>query len=62
MMHEHIATLTPTLSLSEGEGAVFDPLAPGGGAVFDPLGPGGGEGQGERERSEGEYKTRSTRS
>jgi hypothetical protein len=29
------ATLTPTLSLAEGEG------------VFDPLAPGGGEGQGE---------------
>jgi hypothetical protein len=36
MIREHSATLTPTLSLSEGEGAVVDPLAPE-----------GGEGQGE---------------
>ena len=39
-MREHTRTLTPTLSLSEEEGAIFDALSPG-----------GGEGQGEGERA-----------
>jgi len=39
-MREHVRTLTPTLSLSEGEGGHFDALSPG-----------GGEEQGEGERT-----------
>jgi len=42
-MREHTRTLTPTLSLAEGEGAIFEALSPG-----------GGEGQGEGEAHDAE--------